>query len=98
MPRQDGLTPFLLDVMLPGGNGFDICRTVRQRGVQTPILMLTARGEVVDRVVGLRLGADDYLVKPFEMAELLADRSAAPAQCGIHRKPPRKRPVSATSP
>jgi two-component system alkaline phosphatase synthesis response regulator PhoP len=62
----------LLDVMLPGGNGFDICRTVRQRGIQTPILMLTARGQVVDRVVGLKLGADDYLVKPFEMAELLA--------------------------
>ena len=62
----------VLDVMLPGGNGFDICRAVRQKGVQTPILMLTARGQVVDRVVGLKLGADDYLVKPFEMAELLA--------------------------
>jgi two-component system alkaline phosphatase synthesis response regulator PhoP len=62
----------LLDVMLPGGNGFDICRTLRQRGNQTPILMLTARGQVVDRVVGLKLGADDYLVKPFDMAELLA--------------------------
>jgi two-component system alkaline phosphatase synthesis response regulator PhoP len=62
----------LLDVMLPGGSGFDVCRTLRQRGVQTPILMLTARGQVVDRVVGLKLGADDYLVKPFEMAELLA--------------------------
>ena len=62
----------LLDVMLPGGNGMDICRTLRQRGLQTPILMLTAKGQVVDRVVGLKLGADDYLVKPFEMAELLA--------------------------
>jgi two-component system alkaline phosphatase synthesis response regulator PhoP len=62
----------LLDIMLPGGNGFDICRAVRQKGLQTPILMLTARGQVVDRVVGLKLGADDYLVKPFEMAELLA--------------------------
>jgi two-component system alkaline phosphatase synthesis response regulator PhoP len=62
----------LLDVMLPGGSGFDVCRTLRQRGVQTPIMMLTARGQVVDRVVGLKLGADDYLVKPFEMAELLA--------------------------
>jgi len=62
----------LLDVMLPGGTGFDVCRTLRQRGVQTPILMLTARGQVIDRVVGLKLGADDYLVKPFEMAELLA--------------------------
>ena len=62
----------LLDVMLPGGNGLDVCRTLRQRGVQIPILMLTAKGQVVDRVVGLKLGADDYLVKPFEMAELLA--------------------------
>jgi two-component system alkaline phosphatase synthesis response regulator PhoP len=62
----------LLDVMLPGGTGFDVCRTLRQRGIQTPILMLTARGQVIDRVVGLKLGADDYLVKPFEMAELLA--------------------------
>jgi two-component system, OmpR family, alkaline phosphatase synthesis response regulator PhoP len=62
----------LLDGMLPGRDGFDVCRTLRQRDVTTPILMLTARGQVVDRVVGLKLGADDYLVKPFEMAELLA--------------------------
>ena len=67
-----GYDAILLDVMLPGGNGFDVCRTLRQRGIQTPILMLTARGQVVDRVVGLKLGADDYLVKPFDMAELLA--------------------------
>ena len=69
---RDNFDVILLDVMLPGGSGFDVCRTLRQRGVQTPILMLTARGQVVDRVVGLKLGADDYLVKPFEMAELLA--------------------------
>ena len=62
----------LLDGMLPGRDGFDVCRSLRQRNVTTPILMLTARGQVVDRVVGLKLGADDYLVKPFEMAELLA--------------------------
>jgi two-component system alkaline phosphatase synthesis response regulator PhoP len=62
----------ILDVMLPGRDGFDVARTVRQQGVQTPILMLTARSEVVDRVVGLKLGADDYLTKPFEMIELLA--------------------------
>jgi two-component system, OmpR family, alkaline phosphatase synthesis response regulator PhoP len=67
-----GFDAILVDVMLPGGNGLDVCRTLRQRGVQTPILMLTAKGQVVDRVVGLKLGADDYLVKPFEMAELLA--------------------------
>ena len=73
----------LMDVMLPGGNGFDICREVRQRGVQTPILMLTARGQVVDRVVGLKLGADDYLVKPFELVELLARIEAL-----LRRSPP----------
>ena len=62
----------ILDVMLPRKNGFDLCRDLRQRGVQTPALMLTARGQVVDKVVGLKLGADDYLTKPFEMLELLA--------------------------
>ena len=62
----------LLDVMLPGGSGFDVCKVARERGVKVPILMLTARGQVADRVTGLRLGADDYLVKPFEMVELLA--------------------------
>lgn len=70
--RAGSYDAILLDVMLPGGNGFDVCRSLRQRGIQTPVLMLTARGQVVDRVVGLKLGADDYLVKPFEMAELLA--------------------------
>ena len=71
----------LLDGMLPRRDGFDVCRSLRQRNVQTPILMLTARGQVVDRVVGLKLGADDYLVKPFEMAELLArDRVLQHAQ------------------
>ena len=62
----------VLDVMLPGKDGFDVARTIRQQGVQTPILMLTARTQVVDRVVGLKLGADDYLTKPFETIELLA--------------------------
>jgi len=62
----------ILDVMLPRMNGFDLCREVRRRGVDTPILMLTARGQVVDKVVGLKLGADDYLTKPFEMPELVA--------------------------
>jgi two-component system alkaline phosphatase synthesis response regulator PhoP len=62
----------VLDVMLPGKNGFDVCRDLRQRGLSVPILMLTARTQVVDRVVGLKLGADDYLGKPFEAIELLA--------------------------
>src|SRR5262245_12498872 len=62
----------VLDVMLPGRNGFDLCRDLRQSGIDTPILMLTARSQVVDRVVGLKLGADDYLTKPFEPLELIA--------------------------
>ncbi len=62
----------VLDVMLPDKNGFDVCRDLRQVGVQLPILMLTARTQVADKVVGLKLGADDYLTKPFENLELLA--------------------------
>lgn len=62
----------ILDLMLPRKNGFDLCRDLRQHGIETPIIMLTARGQVVDKVVGLKLGADDYLTKPFAMLELLA--------------------------
>lgn len=62
----------VLDVMLPRKNGYDICRDLRQKGIETPILMLTARGETLDKVLGLKLGADDYLTKPFEVIELLA--------------------------
>jgi len=62
----------ILDIMLPGKNGLEICRELRQRSCATPILMLTAKGQTVDKVVGLKVGADDYLTKPFEMAELLA--------------------------
>jgi DNA-binding response OmpR family regulator len=62
----------ILDVMLPGGNGFDLCRELRAREVATPILMLTARDTVDDRVAGLEVGADDYLTKPFAFRELLA--------------------------
>jgi two-component system, OmpR family, alkaline phosphatase synthesis response regulator PhoP len=62
----------LLDVALPGRSGFDVCRDLRGRGVQTPIMMLTARGQIIDRVLGLKLGADDYVTKPFDSSELLA--------------------------
>jgi two-component system, OmpR family, alkaline phosphatase synthesis response regulator PhoP len=62
----------LLDVMLPKKNGYDVCRDLRQHGISTPILMLTAKGETIDKVLGLKLGADDYLTKPFEVMELLA--------------------------
>jgi two-component system alkaline phosphatase synthesis response regulator PhoP len=66
----------ILDVMLPGINGFDLCRAVRERGFDGGILMLTARAQVDDRVEGLRTGADDYLIKPFDSKELLARVSA----------------------
>jgi two-component system alkaline phosphatase synthesis response regulator PhoP len=69
---RNGFDGIVLDVSLPRRNGFDVCRDLRTRGVQTPILMLTARGQLIDRVLGLKLGADDYLTKPFEMLELLA--------------------------
>lgn len=62
----------VLDVMLPGKNGFDVCRELRRQGRETAVLMLTARGQVADRVVGLKLGADDYLAKPFDPSELNA--------------------------
>lgn len=62
----------VLDVMLPERDGFQVCRNLREAGIATPILMLTARGTTLDAVTGLRLGADDYLRKPFEMQELLA--------------------------
>lgn len=62
----------ILDVMLPRRGGFDICRDLRQRKVGTPIIMLTARGQITDKVIGLKIGADDYVTKPFEMMELLA--------------------------
>lgn len=62
----------LLDVMLPGMSGFEVCRELRNRSHATPILMLTARSETVDKIVGLRLGADDYVTKPFDMGELVA--------------------------
>ena len=83
----------VLDIMLPRKSGLDVCRDLRQRGFTTPILMLTARGQTVDKVIGLKLGADDYLTKPFEMPELLARIEAllrrarqAPAQPGsTHR-------------
>lgn len=69
------LLPFdliLLDVMLPRKSGFIVCRDIRRAGLVVPILMLTARGQTADKVKGLRIGADDYVVKPFDMAELIA--------------------------
>jgi two-component system, OmpR family, response regulator len=83
--REGGIDAVILDVMLPEMDGFEVCRTIRREGLTVPVLMLTARGEVMDRIVGLELGADDYLPKPFEPRELLARiqtvlrRASAPA-------------------
>jgi two-component system alkaline phosphatase synthesis response regulator PhoP len=80
----------ILDIMLPRKNGFDVCRDIRMTGVVVPILMLTARGQTIDKVLGLKIGADDYLTKPFEAMELLARieallrRAYIPAAAGIH--------------
>jgi two-component system alkaline phosphatase synthesis response regulator PhoP len=76
----------ILDVMLPQRNGFDVCRDIRRAGLATPILILTARGQVADKVVGLKLGADDYVTKPFDTQELMARVEAllrrAPSRIG----------------
>jgi len=83
----------LLDVMLPGMSGLDVCRAMRARGIEVPIVMLTARAEEVDRVVGFEIGADDYVTKPFGLRELIArinarlrrDSGRSPARLGHYR-------------
>lgn len=72
MARQEKVDLILLDLMLPGRNGEDVCRSLRSDGIGTPIIMLTCKGEEVDKVVGLEIGADDYITKPFSVRELLA--------------------------
>lgn len=83
---RDKFDVILLDVMLPGKGGYDLLRDIRIQGVQTPVLMLTARGRLEEKLLGLKLGADDYLTKPFEMLELVARIEAL-----------LRRPASATS-
>ena len=70
--HDEGFDLVILDLMLPGRSGLEILRTMRDRGLDTPVLVLTARDTVADRVTGLDAGADDYLVKPFAFAELVA--------------------------
>ena len=76
----------LLDVMMPGMSGWDLCRELRQRGLDVPVIMLTARGEEVDRVLGLELGADDYVTKPFSLRELMARIRAVLRRPGPRQK------------
>jgi two-component system, OmpR family, response regulator len=86
MARATPYDAIVLDVMLPGVGGFDVCRELRENGVWSPILMLTARDGVEDRVAGLDSGADDYLTKPFSFAELLA-RLRALVRRGASERP-----------
>jgi len=69
--KKNGFDLLILDVMMPGMNGFDVCKEFRKSNTETPVLFLTARGSGEDRVTGLKIGADDYLVKPFNLEELL---------------------------
>jgi two-component system OmpR family response regulator len=87
MAQAAAYDAILLDVMLPGADGFEVCRRLRELGVWSPVLMLTARDAIEDRVNGLDAGADDYLVKPFSFEELLARLRAL-----VRRVPP-QRPV-----
>src|SRR6266478_1377403 len=88
---QDSFDLIILDIMLPRKNGFDVCRDIRMAGVVVPVLMLTARGQTIDKVLGLKIGADDYLTKPFDAMELLARieallrRANVPAAAGVHK-------------
>src|SRR5260370_37897804 len=86
---QIPLDLIILDVMLPRKSGFVVCRDIRQAGLITPILMLTARGQTSDKVNGLKIGADDYVTKPFNMLELMARVEAL-------LRPPPTRPLPPT--
>jgi len=76
----------ILDIMMAAMSGWDVCRALRQKGVDVPVIMLTARGEEVDRVLGLELGADDYVTKPFSLRELLARVRAVLRRPGPRQK------------
>jgi DNA-binding response OmpR family regulator len=84
LAARNGWSVIILDIMLPGHDGRDLCREMRKAGVTTPILMLTALDSLDDRVAGLRIGADDYLTKPFSFAELLARIEALMRRAGAY--------------
>lgn len=73
----------LLDVMLPQLSGYDVCKRIREKGIPTPVIILTAKGEEIDKVLGLELGADDYITKPFSLRELLARIKAILRRSGM---------------
>ncbi len=84
LAREGNYDIILMDIGLPGKDGLTVCRDLRAAGSRTPILVLTARGQVMDRVLGLKMGADDYLPKPFEMIELIARMEALVRRTDTH--------------
>jgi DNA-binding response OmpR family regulator len=96
LARQHDFDLIILDVMLPGLDGFEVCRQLRESGDATPIIMLTARKDVPDRVTGLNLGADDYVTKPFSFDELLARMRAVLRRRGHPVEPPVLRALDLT--
>ncbi|MBL8291565.1 MAG: response regulator transcription factor [Bryobacterales bacterium] len=94
MARTGGYDLILLDVMLPRLSGFEVCKKLRSLHVDTPVLLLTARGQLEDKVHGLQLGADDYLTKPFEVMELLARIEALLRRSRIAAPPSKPQTVS----
>jgi DNA-binding response OmpR family regulator len=92
LAREERFDAILLDVMLPGKDGFEVCRELRRVGVMTPILMLTARALEAEKVLGLEMGADDYVTKPFGVRELRA-RIAALLRRGGQEQPASGRPL-----
>ena len=89
---EPGFDLVILDVMLPGVSGLDVCRKLRGAGNNTPVIMLTARGQEIDKVVGLKTGADDYVTKPFSFMELLARAEAVLRRAGGGAKNKAERP------
>ena len=86
---REGPDLILLDVAMPGTSGWDVLRALRQKGIDIPVVMLTARGEEADRILGLELGADDYITKPFSLRELLARVRAVLRRPGPRQRSPR---------
>ena len=87
MATSHGFDLILLDSMLPDSNGLNVCREIRQTGIATPILVLTARSQMTDMLLGFKLGADGYVMKPFETAELLARIEAQLRRAGVSSPP-----------
>lgn len=87
MATSHGFDLILLDSMLPDSNGLNVCREIRQAGIATPILVLTARSQMTDMLLGFKLGADGYVMKPFETAELLARIEAQLRRAGVSSPP-----------